>query len=123
MALENLPNNAKELYENIQDLVKSNIEYYKLDLFEKSAKGTINLIKIVMLSSVFFFLLLFLSTAVAFWIGEEIDSVSGGFFIVAGIYLILLIAAYFFSKTSLEGIVLEKLSHKFFKEKKEDENL
>lgn len=116
MAFENISNNAKELYADIQDIVKSNLEYYKLDLLKKSAKGTIKITTAVVLASVFFFFLLFISLAAGFLISEEIGSLGWGFLIVAGFYLLLLILAYIFCKTKLEKIVLNKFSEKFYKD-------
>lgn len=119
MAFENLSNNAKELYANVQELVKSQIEYYRLDFLKKSAKGTIALIKFLVLGSVFFFLLFFLSFATAIWIGEELGRLSTGFFIVTGFYVILFILAYIFCKTALEKMVINKFSKIFYPEKEE----
>lgn len=123
MAFEKLTTDAKELYTDVQDLIKSNIEYAKLELLQKSAKGTIALIKILVLSSVFLFALIFLSIGVSFWIGEEIGSIAGGFLIVGGFYLLLMLIAYLLSKTYLEKLVLNKFSEKIYKKDEAQENI
>lgn len=120
MAFENITNNAKEIVDDIQDLVKSNIEYYKLDIFKKASLGAIEFTKLLVLGSIFLFVLSFVSIAAAFLIGNAVDSIGVGFLIVAGFYVLVFILVLVLYRPILEKTVIRKFQKIFFSEKKEE---
>lgn len=116
MAFGRISNNFQHLKENAKALAQSTAEYYKLDLFDKSMKGAIAAIKGVAIALFVFFFILFLSIAVAVALSNWIDSPSSGFFIVAGIYLLLILFFVFFGSKILMKAILPGASKKFFQE-------
>lgn len=116
MAFEEITQNLKELNENIKAFAKSSAEYYKLDLFDKTMKGATAAINGVAVAFFLVFALTFLSVAVAIVIGNWLESMSSGFFIVAGFYLLLGLFFLFFGSKIIAGAMLPGISKKFFKE-------
>ncbi|UZH56646.1 phage holin family protein [Salinimicrobium tongyeongense] len=123
MAFGRISNNIQELKENIRAFAHSSAEYYKLDLFNKSMQGAIAAIKGVAIALFALFFVLFLSIAVAVALSNWIDSPSSGFFIVAGLYLLLVLFFVFFGSKVLMKAILPGASKKFFQEpQKKPEN-
>jgi membrane protein implicated in regulation of membrane protease activity len=60
--------------------------------------------------------LLFLSVALAIYLGEYLDSIALGYLIVGGCYLILMFILSLFLKKFLEKKILNKASAQFFNE-------
>lgn len=118
MAFGRISNNFQELKENVKALAHSSAEYYKLDLFNKSMKGAIATIKGVAIALFVFFFVLFLSIAIAVALSNWLDSPGSGFFIVAGIYLLLVLFFVFFGTKVLMKAILPGASKKFFQEPK-----
>lgn len=114
MAFERISSNFQELKENAKAFAQSSAEYYKLDLFNKSMHGAIAAIKGVAIALFMFFFILFISIALAVALSNWIDSPSSGFFIVAGIYLLLVLFFVFFGSKVLMKAILPKASKKFF---------
>lgn len=114
MAFGRISNNFQELKENVKAFAQSSAEYYKLDLFNKSMHGAIAAIKGVAIALFMFFFILFLSVAIALALSNWIDSPSSGFFIVAGIYLLLILFFVFFGSKVLMKAILPGASKKFF---------
>lgn len=114
MAFEKLTNSIQDLNESIKALGKSSAEYYKLDIYKKITKGIIGAINGVLLVCLGFFMLLFLSIAVAIHISTAMEIPSVGFYIVGGFYLLLIILLMVFGKDYIKKTVLVKSSRKFF---------
>lgn len=73
-----------------------------------------------------FFLTAFwlLSLALAIWIGSALDSLSSGFFIMGGIYIVLMLLVYFVFGKMIEKFMLVKFSRMYFEKfVEEDEDL
>lgn len=101
-----LGNHFENLTQDTKEAINHSIDYYKLDLLKKTALSLVTggqlLIKIGLLILVLFFI----SIGLAFLIGNKLDHVSYGFFIVGGSYLIILIFVSIFGKKILEKPVL-----------------
>ncbi|NJW53787.1 phage holin family protein [Salinimicrobium oceani] len=120
MAFERISDNLQELNENIKSFAQSSAEYYKLDLFNKTMKGATATIKGVAIAFFGLFALLFISIAVAVAISDWLEAPSSGFFIVAGIYLLLALFFVFFGSKVLTSALLPPASKKFFEEPEND---
>lgn len=114
MAFEKLTNSINDLREGIRALKHSSAEYYKLNLYKSLTKGIVSFITILLLGFLGFFVLIFLSIAVAISISEALDSPSAGYYIVAGFYLLLIILLLVVGKKYIEKTVLLKSSRKIF---------
>jgi hypothetical protein len=83
---------AKDLVEHVSDFLET---YYQLITINVAQKG-INIASAVINAVVLCFLALFtfafIGFGLAWWLGNVINSRAGGFFITAGIYLVVMIA-------------------------------
>lgn len=75
---------------DIIELINTKIEYYKLEIFEKTSAIGSFLIYGLIIMNLIFFAFLFAFVALGFLIGEWIGSLAGGFGIVTLIYLAIL---------------------------------
>lgn len=112
--IEKIKDSVDGLNDSVHSYGKSTYEYYKLSLFKKSMKTTVSLSRVLLLGSVALLFLFFLSFGVALWLGELLGNASYGFFIVAGVFLILFILAAVFGKNILERKILTSGSKIFF---------
>lgn len=94
------------LSEDAKDYIESSVEYYKLDAYKKTAKATSALLKFFIISGIFLLFFAFLLIAIAIWLGELLDSMYLGFFIVAGVNLLLIIFFSSVGKKLIDGFVL-----------------
>lgn len=116
MAFERISDNLNRLNENIRSFSESSLEYYKLDLFNKTMKGATAAVKSAAIAFFLLFAILFLSIAVSVALSDWLDSPSLGFFIVGGIYLLIGIVIILFGSSVINRIMLQKVSRKFFNE-------
>ncbi|ESU30035.1 hypothetical protein FLJC2902T_05260 [Flavobacterium limnosediminis JC2902] len=116
MPFENLKEKADDIQDHLKNAIDSTIAYYKLWLFKVIMKSTTMVVKVLLMSLLFLFFLLFTSVALALYLGQLTDNYVLGFLIVGGIYVVLLLIAYFIKDKIVEGNVLEKFSKVFFNE-------
>lgn len=123
MALFKTTDHIQDLTDNLRAYIDSSTEYYKLDLFKKIMKGAVSLVNLLVIGSIFLVFLMFISVAVAISIGESLDSMSSGYFIVSGFYLVVFILIVLFGKSLIRKNVLKKYSKIFFNEPTQDDVL
>ncbi|MCR9183615.1 MAG: phage holin family protein [Flavobacteriaceae bacterium] len=111
---EKVTNNLEGIQDNLEAYIKSSAEYYKLDLYKKTTKSFIAILRVLLLGGIALLLLFFISLAVAYLIGEAYGNISYGLLFVAGFYLIIFILAWLLSKKPLEKFVLKHTSKIFF---------
>ena len=117
MAFEKLSSSVDNLNSNIQSLVKSNSEYYKLKTFKQGMKGVTSLVRFLIMVTILSVAGLLISIALAILISQTIGIPSSGFFIIGGIYLVVVVLIYFFGKEPIEKLLLKKFSEIIFNEK------
>ncbi|MEZ4854365.1 competence protein [Flavobacterium sp.] len=114
MFFDHLKENTKELQNQLNKTIESNVSYYKLWFFKVSVKSTSLVIKIMMLLVLVAIVVLFLSIALALALGNYFQNMAVGFLVVAGIYVLVTILLYFlFTKVFLKKLI-EKFSDIFF---------
>lgn len=118
MAFERISDNLNRLNENIRSFSESSLEYYKLDLFNKTMKGATAAVKSAAIAFFLLFAILFLSIAISVALSNWLDSPSSGFFIVGGIYLLIGIFVIFFGSSIINKAMLKPASRKFFNDEK-----
>lgn len=111
---EKITDNVEDVQENLESFVKNSIEFHKLDIYKKTTKTFVSVLRLSLLGSIALLLLFFVSFGVAYLIGEVYGSTSDGFFIVAGFYLLVFILVAIFGKKRLERVVLKSTSKIFF---------
>lgn len=123
MSIFNLSEHISKVSEDAKKYLNSSIEYYKLDSFKKMMDGVVSLVNLMVSGSIFLIFILFISVGVAIVIGESLGSLSYGYFIVAGIYLVIYVLYKLFGKPFITEIVLRKYSKVFFNESSQEDVL
>lgn len=100
----------ENLTQDTKEAINNSIDYYKLDLLKKTALSLITGGQLIIKVGILILVLFFVSIGFAFLIGNNLDHVSYGFFIVGGAYLIILIFISIFGKKLLEKPVLSFLN-------------
>lgn len=116
MGIFNISEHIDELNDNIQAYVKTMLEYYRLQIFKKAVQSSSVLIKLLVIGSIFLLFLGFLSVGAAIWIGKALGELSTGFFIIAGIYLLIFIIFFIFRKNLIDNLILQRVSKMVFDE-------
>ena len=95
------------------DLVKTYRELIKLRIVEKTSLGASISIVGLLLIIVGVLLLLFASLGFAWWIGDRLDNMKAGFFIVGGVYLLILVTLVLMSNSvilpGIRNIIIRKM--------------
>lgn len=90
--MEDLKDRIEGLTNHFKDLADT---YYKLSLIKVTQKAT-NLTSAILagVTTLFLFVitLFFLGMGVAWWLGNLLNSIPAGFFIVAGLFILIIIA-------------------------------
>lgn len=102
-------NHFDNLTQDTKDAINHSIDYYKLDLFKKTALSLISGGQFFIKIGILVLVLFFVSLGLSFLIGNRLGSVSYGFFVVGGFYIVLLIIVSLFGKKLLEKPVLKFL--------------
>lgn len=123
MSIFNISEKISVLTADIRAYIDTSVEYYKLDVFSKLIKGIVSLVNLLVIGSIFLVFMLFISVAVAMNIGEAMENMSSGYYIVSGFYLLVLVLLIIFGKPLLSKAVLTKYSKIFFNENTQKEVL
>lgn len=81
----------KKLLDQLKEYVTTRLELFRIDFIEKSSAVISTLITGLIISVFSLFILIFSSIGLALFLGTLVSSTSGGFFIVAGIFLLIVI--------------------------------
>lgn len=103
-------NHFENLTQDTKEAINHTIDYYKLDLLKKTALSLILGGQFIIKIGILILILFFISLGLAFLIGNNLGSVSYGFFIVGGAYIILLIIIHLIGKKLLEKPILKFLN-------------
>lgn len=114
MAFEDLRENADSMQEQAQSFIDANLAYYKLWGFKVAMKSMVMVLKFTLILMCVLMVLLFVSVAAAFAIGEALESYTYGFLIVAGVYVVFTALLFLIKDKIVEGPILEKFSDIFF---------
>lgn len=106
MAFKPLTESFQKLSERLEDFVISTAEFYKLRLFKSTMKGAVSLVNLLVYGSLFLFVLLFLSFGVALWLGSYFENSFIGFFLVGGIYGVILLFMFIYGRKIIERKML-----------------
>ena len=112
----NFTENVKEVNDNAKKYVDSSIEYYKLDLFKKVMRAITILAFSALLGAIAFMAILIITFAVARDLGRWVGEIITGYYIMGGIYIVLLVLVYVFLKKPIEKVLIRKFSDIFFTE-------
>jgi hypothetical protein len=114
MAFEEIKENVEDIQDQAQAYIENNLSYYKLRAFKMAMKSATTILKFSLILLCFSMVLLFCSFALAYAIGDYLDSYSLGFLVVGGFYLIATGLLFLVRDKIVEGPLLEKFSEIFF---------
>lgn len=102
----------KNLFEKIKEYALNRIEIIRIDFIEKSSEIISKIITGVIIGLFSLFIFIFLSIGLALYLGKLLDDTATGFFIVAGIYALLVVllavGRKFFFETPLINYQIKK---------------
>ncbi len=96
--MSNATDNLELLYEKAKRYTETSIELYKLQAVDKSADIASSIVSSLVIGLAVAMFMLFLNIGLSLLLGDYLDNIYLGFFIVSGIYLILAIVLNIFKK-------------------------
>lgn len=96
----------QNISEETKEYIETSIEYYKLDAYKKSIKGTSALLRYFFVLGLFLLFFSFLMIGVALFLGDLLGSTYLGFFVVAVFNLLIFLLILLKGKNFFEKIVL-----------------
>jgi vacuolar-type H+-ATPase subunit I/STV1 len=109
-----LKERADDLIEHAGDYIET---YYKLGLLkvtEKSTAAGSAIIAALLLGVLSIFFILFIGLGLAWWIGGMLESIIAGYFIVAGIYLLIIFCVLMMRKKMIDPLLRNYLVKKIY---------
>jgi uncharacterized membrane protein len=117
MEAQNLKEDAKDIINHASDYVET---FYKLSLV-RATKKVSDVGSAVVKSVVIFFIslciLLFVSMAAAWWLGDILNSPALGFLLVASLYLLLVVILILMRKKIISPFIRNLFIRKIYEEK------
>jgi hypothetical protein len=117
METQNIKEDAKDIINHSQDYLET---FYKLSIVRATKKASniaSGLVNSVLLFFISLCILLFLSIAAAWWIGQELNNPAAGFLSVAGFYMLLAIILIVLRKNVISPFIKNSLIRKIYEEK------
>jgi hypothetical protein len=117
MEAQNLKEDAKDILNHAGDYAET---FYKLSLIRLTKKisdvasGLVNSVLIFFISLC---ILLFISVAGAWWLGDVVDSRALGFLLIAAFYMLIVIILILMRKKIISPFIRNTLIRKFYEEK------
>ena len=112
--MEDLKTNVGQLKDHVSDYAKTYIDLVKAKATKgasnAAAGATIGILSFVLA----FFFLQFLFFGLAWWVGSLIESVAGGFFIVAGLFFLLVILVFALRKKVIVPMIRNAIISKVY---------
>lgn len=111
---EKITDNVEDVQENLESYIKNLIDYHTLNIYKKTTKLLVSVLRLSILGGFALLFLFFISFGAAYIIGESLGNIGNGFFIVAGFYFIIFLLVALFGRKQLEKRVLQSTSKTFF---------
>lgn len=104
------------LFERVEDLSKTSIKFYKLNLIDTSAAVVSSMVAGLAIFSTVALSFLIMNIGLALWIGKLLVEPFYGFFIIGGFYALLAIVLFIFKnqwiKNPLSNSIIRKMLEK-----------
>jgi len=111
---EGIKETTSDLVDHVTDFLETYYHYISINVAQKSinlASGAINFIVIIFLCLL---IVSFTGFGLAWWLGTVIDSRAGGFFIVAGFYLVVMLAMILMRKKLIFPFLRNLMTRKIY---------
>ena len=111
---EKLSEELNEVKDEFEEYINARLDLAKLHTAENLSRFFSSMLLKMGLFYLFFFVLLFASLAVAFWLNHIFEGKGIGFLIVAGFYLIVALIFYAFRKALIQKPIIQSFIQLFF---------
>ena len=105
---------AEDLAMHLKAYVQIEIELFKLTIAEKLSKIISNFLAAMVVMGVLLLFILFVSIALAFLIGEWLEKMSAGFFIVSILYLLIGVISWYAREKLIRIPILNAILSQLF---------
>jgi hypothetical protein len=119
--MENKATAIEKLIERAETYIKTSLELYQYNIILKSADIFSDLVYKLVIFIAVVLLFVLINLGIALWIGEQLNRLYYGFFIVAAFYLFVLLLVYFFSKNWIKNTVSDFIINQLLNKKQENE--
>lgn len=110
----NLKESAQRLKTNVTDYVHTYVELTKAKVTQSASTAASGAVIGVAALFLGIFFLFFLFCGLAFWVGDLINSRAGGFFIVAGFFLLLVVLVFTLRKNVIVPAIRNAIISKVY---------
>ncbi|TRX70794.1 phage holin family protein [Carboxylicivirga sp. M1479] len=111
---EKLSEEVNEVKDDLEDYINARLDMTKLHAAENLSRFVSGMVVKVALSYLFFFVLLFASLAMAFWLNHILENDSIGFLLVASFYMLIAIIFYLLRKSLIQRPIIQSFIQLFF---------
>ncbi len=117
--MEELKANAQSLKTHVSEYVSTYIELTKAKVTQgaSNAASAVTVLLSALFIGLFFFLFVFLG--LAWWIGAALESPAAGYFIVAGIFLLIIIILFALRKKYIAPLIRNAIIRIVYEQKKQ----
>jgi ABC-type polysaccharide/polyol phosphate export permease len=112
----------EETQEMVEDYVSNRLQLLKLQTAEKSSKLISLLLTVLVMALLSFFILLFLSMTLGYYLAQKTGSLFTGFGIVAIFYVLLLVVVLYLRKRYLDKYISNTVIRIFFDTTADDDD-
>src|SRR5258706_10146297 len=112
----------EETQEMVEDYVSNRLQLLKLQTAEKSSKLISLLLTVLVMALLSFFILLFLSMTLGYYLAQKTGSLFTGFEIVAIFYVLLLVVVLYLRKRYLDKYISNTVIRIFFDTTADDDD-
>lgn len=112
--MEDLKTSATHLKDHATEYVKTYMELAKVKATKGASTAAAGAVIGVVSLILGFFFLQFLFLGLAWWIGSLVDSAAGGFFIVAGLFLLLISLVFLLRKKVIVPFIRNSIISKVY---------
>src|ERR1700744_4202947 len=88
---KSLEEEAKDLTQHTVDFLETYVRLAGIKVAQKTVSFVSSLVNFALLAALLFLVVLFAGLGLAWWMGSVVNSRAGGFFIVAGFYLLCML--------------------------------
>jgi hypothetical protein len=106
----------EDLFERVESYVKINVQIYKLRAVEVVAEAASSIMANILIAIIAILFFMMLNIGVAIWLGSLLNSLSHGYFILSGFYLLILIILWIFRKNMFKRSVTGGIIKQFEKD-------
>lgn len=120
--MENIATNIEKLYDKATLYAKTSYELVRLKAIDKISEIISSLAVVISIVFIVAMFTLFLNVGIALWIGQTLNNISLGFFIVSGFYVLLAIIVFIYRKKLIKEPIDNLIVGKLLEEKIRERN-